>query len=245
MRTVIGVVLIVAGVSIGAYASSPEKGNDARASLSRSLTNASTPLAASIATADGTATIAEASQPPPVATTAHEVKVISIAKAPPRVPVDLHTPSSRLYRDDRTLTRKVQLQLRRVGCYWGDINGIWSASTSRSMKAFTDHVNAVLPIGHPDIALLALLENHRDGACGVQRPVGQAVAHDGHRLPAAPNGTSFAGGTSNAAKNVSKATRVDRNKISVARVRERWSQQAPKDDYRQATWAARAFLVIH
>lgn len=237
MRTVIGVVLIVVGVSIGAYASSPEKGNDARASLSRGLTDASTTSAVSIA---------ESSQPPPVATTAHAVKAISIAKAPPRVPVVLHTPSSRLYRvDDQTLTRKVQLQLKRVGCYWGDINGIWSASTSRSMKAFTDHVNAVLPIGHPDIALLALLENHRDGACVVQRPVGQAMAHDGRRPPAAPNGTLFAGRTSNAAKNVSKATRRGPIEIGVARVREKWPQQAPKGGYRQATWAARAFLVIH
>ena len=85
MRTVTGVVLVVAGVSIGAYASSPEKDNAARASLYRSLADV-THLSVDIA---------EIPQSTPVATPAYVVQAISISQAPPRVPVALHSSSSR------------------------------------------------------------------------------------------------------------------------------------------------------
>ena len=101
----------------------------------------------------------------------------------------------------------------------GDINDKWSASTIRSMKAFTDYVNAVLPVGHPDIALLALLENHRGGACIMHRSAGQAIARDGRRPPSVSNGTSLVGRTSNTAK-AFKASRRGPDKIGVTRVRE-------------------------
>ena len=82
------------------------------------------------------------------------------------------------------LTREIQLQLKRVGCYQGEINGVWSPSVSRAMKAFTDHVNAALPVEQPDIILLALVQNHRDrAACGRGCPAGQGLVGDGRCLP--------------------------------------------------------------
>lgn len=233
MRTVTGVVLVVAGVSIGAYASSPEKDNAPRASLYRSLADAKPHLSVDIT---------EVSLPTPVATPEYVVQAISISQAPPRVPVVLHPSSSRTSRVD---VRDVQHQLRRVGCYRGDIDGVWSASTIRSMKAFTDYVNAVLPLEHPDIALLALLENNRGGACGAGRHVSPASTYDRRRLPSVPGDRSLADSTSDAAKRVSKAAREGPRNVKVALVRERRPQRTLKGGNTHASWAARAFHVIH
>ena len=53
-----------------------------------------------------------------------------------------------------------------MGCYGGDINGVWTTSSRMAMKSFTDHVNASLPIDNPDHVLLSLVQGHRDAACG-------------------------------------------------------------------------------
>ena len=42
------------------------------------------------------------------------------------------------------------LELRRVGCYGGELNGVWTPATRLAMKAFTERVNATLPVGDPD-----------------------------------------------------------------------------------------------
>jgi hypothetical protein len=167
------------------------------------------------------------------------VQAVSMSQAPLRVPVVLHAPSSKTSRVD---VRDVQRQLRRVGCYRGDIDGVWSASTIRSMKAFTDHVNAVLPLERPDIALLALLERHRGGACGAGRHVSPAIAHEG--LPSVP-GDRFLARTSTAGKRVSKAARQGPRNAKVASVRERRPQRTLKGTNTHASWAARAFHVMH
>jgi hypothetical protein len=81
------------------------------------------------------------------------------------------------------LTREIQFQLKRVGCYHGQIDEVWSPTVRRSVKAFTDRVNAVLPVDQPDIILLALLQNHEGGACGLSCPAGESLAADGRCLP--------------------------------------------------------------
>ena len=48
--------------------------------------------------------------------------------------------------DPAALARDLQRELRRVGCYSGDLNGVWSMTSRRAMKAFTDRVNAALPV---------------------------------------------------------------------------------------------------
>jgi hypothetical protein len=82
------------------------------------------------------------------------------------------------------LTRALQRELRRTGCYAGKINGTWTQSTKRAMKAFTDRVNASLPVDRPDIVLLALLQGERAIACGAC-PAGQRLEPGGDCLPAA------------------------------------------------------------
>jgi hypothetical protein len=43
-----------------------------------------------------------------------------------------------------SLGRRLQEELRRVGCYLGELNGVWTTSSRKAMQAFTDRVNAVL-----------------------------------------------------------------------------------------------------
>lgn len=68
--------------------------------------------------------------------------------------------------DRVSLARQLQIELRRVGCYAGEINGAWTTPTRAAMKTFTDKVNALLPIDKPDYILLALVQGHRQRVCG-------------------------------------------------------------------------------
>ena len=60
--------------------------------------------------------------------------------------------------DPASLARALQRELKRAGCYNGEINGIWTPSTRQAMKTYTDIVNARLPVTNPDPVLLALIQ---------------------------------------------------------------------------------------
>jgi hypothetical protein len=66
-----------------------------------------------------------------------------------------------------SLTGRLQTELKRVGCYEGEIDGVWRKPTRLAMKAFTDRVNARLPVDKPDHILLALLQGHQGRACAL------------------------------------------------------------------------------
>lgn len=59
----------------------------------------------------------------------------------------------------------VQQELKRVGCYHGYLDGDWGPGSRRAMQAFLDKVNATLPVDQPDDILLALLRSHADDSC--------------------------------------------------------------------------------
>ena len=87
---------------------------------------------------------------------------------------------------DRTgLTRELQRELRRVGCYDGEVNGTWTPGSRRAMKLFTDRVNASLPVNQPDYILLRLVQGSSDQTCGSACPAGQGKSADGRCVPAA------------------------------------------------------------
>jgi peptidoglycan hydrolase-like protein with peptidoglycan-binding domain len=69
-----------------------------------------------------------------------------------------------------SLAEDLQRELARVGCYDGQINGVWTAATRQAMKAFLDRVNATLPIHQPDGVLLALVQSQRIKTCGASCP---------------------------------------------------------------------------
>jgi hypothetical protein len=103
----------------------------------------------------------------------------------PRLAVN-STPKAGVLVTDRTqLARELQKELRRVGCYDGEINGGWTTSTKRAMKTFTERVNASLPVEEPDLVLLSLVQGQADKTCGRPCPPGEAAADGGRCVPAA------------------------------------------------------------
>jgi hypothetical protein len=75
-------------------------------------------------------------------------------------PKAIETPGDRV-----TLIRTLQFELKRVGCYSGEVNGVWTTSSRMAMKSFTGHVNASLPIDTPDYVLLSMVQSHQGQAC--------------------------------------------------------------------------------
>jgi len=82
-------------------------------------------------------------------------------------------------RDRVALARALQRELKRVGCYGGEITGVWTTSSRMAMKAFTERVNAALPVDAPDPVLLSLVQGHRDKACATACPAGQTATDGG------------------------------------------------------------------
>ena len=83
------------------------------------------------------------------------------------------------------LVREVQRELKRVGCFFQEINGEWSPATRRATKEFMDRVNAVLPLDAPDPVFLALLRSESTVVCGNTCPAGQDLTKDNRCLPSA------------------------------------------------------------
>jgi hypothetical protein len=67
--------------------------------------------------------------------------------------------------DVGALARALQRELKRVGCYNGEVSGAWTMSSRLAMKTFLEHVNAALPVDKPDPVLLSLVQGHRERVC--------------------------------------------------------------------------------
>ena len=76
------------------------------------------------------------------------------------------------------LVLEIQRHLKRVGCYWGRIDGSWGMATMNAMREFTNRVNATLPLDAPDYVQLSLIQSHADNACGAC-PAGQSLSASG------------------------------------------------------------------
>lgn len=88
------------------------------------------------------------------------------------------TPASRV-----ALARDIQRELRRVGCYLGDIDGVWGGGSKRAMAVFMDRVNAALPAHEPDVFMLSLLRGQDAAVCGAACPEGQSLTAAGRCVP--------------------------------------------------------------
>src|SRR5262249_19939883 len=85
--------------------------------------------------------------------------------------------------DRAQLAHVLQRELRRVGCYGGELNGAWTLTTQRAMQAFLDRVNATLPVDRPDYILLTLVQEEADEVCRKPSPTGQGLSAEGRCLP--------------------------------------------------------------
>ncbi len=126
-------------------------------------------------------------KPPTIAA----VLAAPIIEQPMAKPIDVPQPSStrRTSRGDDeskiALTRDIQRELKRVGCYEGAVDGTWTPETRQGMKQFIDRVNASLPVDEADHILKTLVQGHPGNACGKSCPTGQAMTADNKCLPAA------------------------------------------------------------
>lgn len=104
----------------------------------------------------------------PEASRSSRVQQLAIAAAPrlitpPAAATPPTTPTS------VAMVRKLQDELRRVGCYHSRIDGDWGPASRFAMAAFTKSVNAALPTDRPDVVLLTLVRRHTGKACGGNR----------------------------------------------------------------------------
>src|SRR5262245_35469841 len=86
--------------------------------------------------------------------------------------------------DRAALARALQRELKRVGCYQGEVTGVWTTSSRMAMKTFNERVNATLPVDNPDPVLLSLVQGRRESACSTTCPPGQTPAEGGACMPA-------------------------------------------------------------
>jgi len=82
------------------------------------------------------------------------------------------------------LARELQKELRRVGCYEGEISGTWSQSTRRAMRTFIERMNARLPIEEPDAVLYTMVKGQPEPVCGKPCAAAEAQTADGRCVPA-------------------------------------------------------------
>jgi hypothetical protein len=134
------------------------------------------------------APVVTAAAPQPVAVTAPDAAQgwqTAVVVAPTSVmpvaagPLDPNDADSRY-----KLVVDIQQHLKRLGCYWGHVNGAWNANTRDAMRSFTDRVNATLPIENPDYVLLTLLQAHNGRTCG-ECPAGEVLSGGGRCVPQA------------------------------------------------------------
>ena len=81
------------------------------------------------------------------------------------------------------LVTDIQRELKRVGCYWGRVNGAWNNTTRSAMRTFNDRSNSALPIEQPDYLLLASLKSHAGTNCGEIEQPASTVAEKAETLP--------------------------------------------------------------
>jgi hypothetical protein len=87
--------------------------------------------------------------------------------------------------DMASLSREIQRELKRLGCYDGELNGKWNASSRQAMKSLADQVNAKLPVDRPDYILLRLAQGQQGRPCAVPKsktslPSPPSLLREGH-----------------------------------------------------------------
>jgi hypothetical protein len=124
--------------------------------------------------------------------------VVPAAPVPAPQPVTASTWKSAVIREGRApsqdkatagdtprvaLARDIQRELKRVGCYLGDVDGRWGGGSKRAILTFMDRVNASLPTREPDVFMLSLLRAQNESVCGPSCPLGQSFTESGRCQP--------------------------------------------------------------
>jgi hypothetical protein len=76
----------------------------------------------------------------------------------------------------RQLARQIQVELKRVGCYSGRLDGSWGDRSRNAMANFITRVNASLPTSEPDVFLLSLIKGQTKTVCGPSCGTGEVLS---------------------------------------------------------------------
>ena len=76
-----------------------------------------------------------------------EPTVVTLAEHSEWRPVSLGLPRAPL--DREAIVRQLQSELKRVGCYASEPNGIWTTSTRRAMQVFVERVTLCFRLSSP------------------------------------------------------------------------------------------------
>jgi hypothetical protein len=181
------IVLLILGLSLAAYMTSSETGPDLTGPLNQTPQESQAFDPKSPAKSE----LGRSQEP---SLSLMEPTVVTIVNRPVEHLIALS--QSRGPRSGDAIARELQKELKRVGCYAGEFSGVWTTSTRLAMKAFTDRVNARLPVDKPDNILLALVRGYPNKACGIPCPSGQSPSRTLECTPnallAQTRGTSFA-----------------------------------------------------
>ena len=124
------------------------------------------------ATAQLTAPIAAPVAPAPAPATLAAVNVqTAVPVAPPAA-----APRQENRDIQGRLAREIQSELKRVGCYYGRLDGSWGHRSRDAMAAFMARVNASLPTYEPDVFLLSLIKGQTSTVCGTTCAKGEVRA---------------------------------------------------------------------
>ena len=157
-------VLLISGLSIAVYVMSSGTGTDVPVSdQGQQEDRATNPVSSR-------KLVATPSEEPPYSSEPTVVRVMERA-----VERSVALGQSLPPRGPDVIGRELQKELKRVGCYGGELNGVWTTSTRQAMAAFTDRVNAKLPTNKPDSILLALVRGYSSKVCGTPCPSGQSL----------------------------------------------------------------------
>lgn len=121
----------------------------------------------------------QAPRAPAMAVVVSETPASGLKPIEPPAPVAARRQSRSDEQERITLTREIQRELIRVGCFDGVADGTWSPETRQAMKQFIDRVNASLPVDDPDHILKTLVQGHPGNACGRACPTGQVYSNTG------------------------------------------------------------------
>lgn len=215
MRSLLGLLLLAAGLGVGAYSYFPEAIEDhvglvrltrimspiSVSSDERSITHSSRSFSPSSPLfVHSVSEPADKSSQEGVETTRRGTPTVVIASKNLVQPtqmtataISIGMPAAPVYASSPpanestryVLIVDVQQELKRVGCYQGYIDGDWGPGSKRAMQAFIRKINASLPIDEPDAILLALLKSHASSTCAVGCGPGQIENASGQCTPAA------------------------------------------------------------
>ena len=184
MTKTAGVVLILSGLGCAAFALSSEVariGSDVARWVEEAKIPPEAKVAAPAALPHPQPVPRKAAAPrPEAAPPASAPVIVTLA---PRSTDAVASRTAAIPKDRDRLARELQKELRRVGCYEGELNGVWTPATRRAMKTFTDRVNASLPVDEPDAVLFAMVQSQQDQVCGKPCPIDQGLSEDGRCLP--------------------------------------------------------------